>query len=174
MPRNNFGEIRIPDDRIATWRRRFPDSFEPSGAQLTFAIRALAQRINDHANEWLAPYGLTAKKFNYLATICSNEGEGMTILELGALVHTSSGTVTTMINALERDGLVRRSVNRDDGRSVRIQATKKGHRAIEEAWSVHHRNIEDMVVDLSLEERAALLDTLIALGEKLTDREATS
>jgi hypothetical protein len=152
MPRNNFGEIRIPDDRIATWTKRFPDSFEPSSAQLTFAIRALAQRINDHANEWLAPFGLTAKKFNYLATICSNEGEGMTILELGTLVHTSSGTVTTMINALERDGLVRRSVNRN----------------------VHHRNIEDMVVDLSPEARAGLLATLIALGEKLTEREVTT
>jgi DNA-binding MarR family transcriptional regulator len=172
MPHNNFGEIRIPDDRIATWKKRFPDSFEPSSAQLTFAIRALAQRINDHANEWLAPFDLTAKKFNYLATVCSDEGAGMTILELGSLVHTSSGTVTTMINALERDGLVRRSVNRDDGRSVRIRATKKGHRVIERAWPVHHSNIEDMVADLSLKERDGLLATLISLGEKLTEAKA--
>lgn len=172
MPRNDFGEIRIPDDRIASWKKRFPDSFEPSSAQLTFAIRALAQRINDHANAWLAPFGLTAKKFNYLATVCSNDGDGMTILELGGLVHTSSGTVTTMINALERDGLVKRSVNRDDGRSVRIRATKKGRTAIERAWPVHHRNIEEMVADLSREERARLLATLVSLGERLTKREA--
>ena len=172
MPRNNFGAMRIPDDRITTWKKRFPDSFEPSSAQLTFAIRALAQRINDHANEWLTPFGLTAKKFNYLATICSNDGEGMTILELGALVHTSSGTVTTMVNALERDGLVRRTANRDDGRSVRLVATKKGRTAIEKAWSVHHRNIEDMVAELSLKERAGLLATLVSLGEKLAQREA--
>ena len=167
MPRNDFGQIRIPDEHVATLKQRFPTSFEPSSTQLTFAIRALAQRINDHANEWLAPFGLTAKKFNYLASLSSGEGDGMTVAELGALVHTSSGTVTTMLNALERDGLVRRSANRDDGRSVRVALTKKGQAAIERAWAVHHGNIEEMFAGLSARERDALLETLVSLGEKL-------
>jgi len=172
MPPNDFGVILIPEERIGAWQRRFPDSFEPSSAQLIFAIRALAQRTNDHANEWLAPFGLTAVKFNYRATICSEDGDGMTTTELGTLVHTSSGTVTTMINALERDGFVKRNVNRDDARSVRVAATKKGRTTIDKAWSVHHRNIEDMAAGLTMQQRTALLDSLVTLGENLARRTA--
>jgi DNA-binding MarR family transcriptional regulator len=170
LPRNDFGVILIPEERIEAWQRRFPGSFEADGAQLTFAVRALAQRINDHANEWLAPFGLTAKKFNYLATICSDDGAGMTLLELGTLIHTSSGTVTTMINALERDGLVKRSINRDDARSVRILPTRKGRNAVEKAWAVHHRNIDAVVAGLTPPQRRALLDSLVTLGERLARR----
>ncbi len=169
MPRNDFGVILIPEPRIAAWQRRFPN-FDPGGAQLAFAIRALAQRINDNANEWLAPYGLTATKFTYLATICSEDGDGLTTLELGTLVHTSSGTVTTMINALERDGFVKRNLNRDDARSVRVQATKKGREVMDKAWAVHHRNYDRMIAGLSDRKRVALLEALVTLGENLTLR----
>jgi len=168
MPRNKFGELLIPSERIAAWQRRFP-SFEPSSAQLIFSIRALAQRINDNANEWLAPFGLTATKFNYLAVICSVEREGMTLLEIGALVRTSSGTVTTMVKVLERDGFVKRSVNRDDGRSIRIKPTSKGRAAIENAWALHHRNIETIVAGMSRAKRAELLTSVVALGGRLED-----
>ena len=34
----------------------------------------------------------------------------MTLLEIGALLHTSSGTVTTMVKVLERSGLVKRNI----------------------------------------------------------------
>jgi DNA-binding MarR family transcriptional regulator len=172
VPRNDFGVILIPEDRIASWQRRFPD-FDPGGAQLAFAIRSLAQRINDNANEWLAPYGLTATKFTYLATICSEDGEGLTTLELGTLVHTSSGTVTTMVKALERDGFVKRNVNREDARSVRIQATKKGRNLMDKAWSVHHRNIDDMVAGLSERKRTMLLEALVTVGANLNRRANT-
>lgn len=95
----------------------------------------------------------------------------MTLLEIGALVHTSSGTVTTMVKMLERDGVVKRNINREDGRSVRIKPTSKGRVTIEKAWALHHRNIETIVAGMSRAKRAALLNSVVALGGRLEDHE---
>ena len=169
MPLRSFGAVLVPKDRVAAWQRRYPNSFDPGAAQLMFAIRALAQRINDNANEWLAPFGLTAKRFNYLATLCSDEGVGMTLIELGNFVHTSSGTVTTMVNALEREGLVKRTANPDDARSFRIRPTKKAYSILEKAWAFHHQRIDEIVGTLTAHEKSTLLELLVRLGARLDE-----
>jgi DNA-binding MarR family transcriptional regulator len=74
-----------------------------------------------------------------------------------------------MVKVLERDGFVKRSVNRDDGRSIRIKPTSKGRAAIENAWALHHRNIETIVAGMSRAKRAELLTSVVALGGRLED-----
>src|SRR5580698_1130701 len=111
MPRKRPRTLLIPKDQLDALVRDFGKDFNPANARLFFAVRALAQRINDRANEWLAPLETTATKFNYLAVLYAKRATGLTLNELSTFVHTSNATVTSMIDSLEREALVARSQN---------------------------------------------------------------
>ncbi len=54
--------------------------------------------------------------------------DGLRIGELGRRARLSKQTMTTMVRLLERDGLVRRERDPDDGRAFRIVLTAKARR----------------------------------------------
>jgi DNA-binding MarR family transcriptional regulator len=169
MPRKRPAAILIPEDHIALFQREFPDVFDPSSTQVVFAIRALAQRIIDRAAEWLAPYGLTATKFTYLAVLYARRESGITLNELSTLVHTSNATVTSMIDSLEREGLVERTPHPTDRRSVVVIPTAKGKALVADAFAVHHRSIDRAMATFDAGERAQLLDLLVRLGNAFAE-----
>ena len=156
--------VRLPDAMLEVHQERFPDTFERNAVIAMFALRALAQRINDCTNDTLAGLGLNAAKYNYLVVICMSPGQMLTLNEISSLIHTSNATVTSMVTSLERDGLLHRSAHPTDGRSVVVRLTAKGRRCIEDAVPLHHRNIEDGMSELTLDERAQLASLLLKLA----------
>jgi DNA-binding MarR family transcriptional regulator len=162
MTRQRTGALVIPQEHLEKHRRRFP-RFKPLNAQVLFAVRALAQRINDDATERLAEVGLTARQYNYLAVIYVEER--VTPNEIGTLIHTANPTVTSMLNALERDGLVVREQHPEDGRSSVVTLTARGKALYEKAFQLHHDPIEETMAVLSAHERTKLVDILVRLGD---------
>lgn len=154
----------MPDKQIAAVVAQFPGVFDPDTHRALFALRATAQRVNDRANEWLAPLGLTVGKYNYLVALASSESRSRTLNEIGSLIHTSSATVTGMIAALERDGLVERENNPADGRSTIARLTPSGEALLRQAMTPHQRNIEAAMKDFSRTERRQLFALLLRLG----------
>ena len=140
--------------------REFPDVYEKYGTSALFALRAIAQRINDYANEWLAPLGLSAAQYNHLVNLRFLPNDGLSLNELSAHVHTTNASVTVMINGLEEAGLVRRERNPDDARSVRVKLTPKGRVLIDRAVRLHHSHINAGLEDLTIAERRTLLRLL--------------
>jgi DNA-binding MarR family transcriptional regulator len=161
------GALMIPQQHLDKHIRRFADAFEPINAQLLFTLRALAQRINDNATESLSPLGLTARKYNYLSVIYV-EGK-VTPNDISTLIHTANPTVTSMLNALERDGLITRSVHPDDKRSFVVQLTPKGKSLYERAFKLNHANIDRSLAKLSMEERRQLFALLLKLADAISD-----
>ena len=128
--------------------------FEPLNAQVLFALRALAQRVNDHATEVLSPLGLTARQYNYLAVIYV-EGR-VTPNEISRLIHTANASVTSMLNSLERDGLITRTEHPDDKRSFVVELTPAGKALYDQAFKVNHAHTGQMMARLSAAERKQL------------------
>lgn len=155
--------IAMPESRIAAAERAFPGIYEPEAAAVVFAIRALAQRLEDRANAWLRPFGVNAAQHNYL-TVLYFSPEGLTLRELSTLVHTSNSAVTPMVASLEKHGLLRRRVNPRDRRSVVVELTAKGRRLIGKSFPVHHRNIASGMVELTRDERRTLGRLLLKVG----------
>jgi DNA-binding MarR family transcriptional regulator len=152
----------IPKEHLETLSGDF--GFSTANAQLMFAVRALAQRINERANAWLAPFGLTATKFNYLAALYANRDAGLTLNEVSRFVHTSNASVTSMIDSLEREALVKRSGNPVDRRSTVVKLTPKGRALVKKAFIEHHGSIDAALKPLSAAERRVFLDLLIRVG----------
>jgi DNA-binding MarR family transcriptional regulator len=159
--------LLVPAREIESMLRDFPGAYDPLSIQLLFSIRALGRRINDAAGLWLAPFGLTATKYNYLAVLYANRETGMSPTEIGAVVHTVSATVASMIGALEREKLVKRQRHLSDGRSAVIRLTKRGERLFHDAATVHHENISAIVQTFEPAQSQALLAAVLQLGAAL-------
>lgn len=147
--------------------RDFPGTEVTQAVQLFRAIRFLAQRINESQTVWLTPYGVSATKFNYLAVLYVNRREGLSAGDLGASVRTTSGTVTTMLKALEREGLVARDMHPTDGRSVVLRLTTKGAQRYLKCAKAHHAFIVAILEELGVERSESLLKLLIEAGNAL-------
>jgi DNA-binding MarR family transcriptional regulator len=88
----------------------------------------------------------------------------MTLSELSRYIHTSNATVTSMVAALERDGLVQRRAHEVDGRSTVVSLTEAGRALMREAIPVHHGHWAAALADLSIAEREQLGDLIIRAG----------
>lgn len=155
--------IAIPESRMQLAEAAFPDEYRRDSARGIFAIRALARMFEDRANGWLAPFGINAAQHNYLTTLYFSPN-GLTLRDLSLLVHTSNSAVTPIVNVLEREGLVKRTFNPEDGRSVVAAITRKGRALIGKSFRVHHNEIERGLSQLSAAERKTLADLLEKVG----------
>ena len=162
MTRQRTGALLIPEEHLEKHRRRFP-RFKPLNAQVLFAVRALAQRINDDATARLTELHLTARQYNYLSVIYVEEDP--TPNEIGTLIHTANPTVTSMLNSLEKDGLIVRESHPEDGRSSVVRLTTRGKELYERAFQLHHDPLEETLAALSESERRTLVDVLVRLGD---------
>ena len=156
--------LRLPEEMLEKQAEAFPATFERHSIVALFALRTLAQRITDYTNDALAPFGLNAAKFNYLMVLYVYPDDEMTLSELSRFIHTSNATVTSMVAALERDGLVQRRAHDLDGRSTVVGLTSEGKALMSEAIPVHHGHWAAALADLSIAEREQLADLIIRAG----------
>lgn len=169
MARKTSRAITLPESIVAEHAEHFGAAYDASGTQLLFAIRALAMHINERANGWLAPFDLTAKTLNYLASLHGLGDADVTLKELSTLTHSSTAGVTQTIDALERAGLVKRVPHRDDGRSMIVKLTAKGRRRFEAAFRVHIAAVSHVASVVVGPDRKRLLNSLIAISTALDD-----
>jgi DNA-binding MarR family transcriptional regulator len=176
MGKDPPGFIVVPERVLEGFPPRAKSIYNRESTQLLFTVRAVAQVINDQANTWLLPLGLTAGKYNYLAAIYASArgagSPGLTPNELRSLIHTTSASVTQMVDALVRDGLVVREDHAQDRRSIYITMTAAGKQVFEKAFRVHHQNIERALSGISDKDRQTLTTLLARVGTGF--RSATS
>jgi DNA-binding MarR family transcriptional regulator len=156
--------VRLPPELLVRQQERFPDHCEPNTVVALFALRALAQRINDRTNAALAPLGLNAAKYNHLVVLYMTPSQMLTLSEISDLIHTTNASVSATIDGLERDGLVRRTPNPNDRRSMVVRLTPRGRKRVEEAVPVRYDDTEVGMGVLSLDERAQLASLLLRIS----------
>jgi DNA-binding MarR family transcriptional regulator len=92
-------------------------------------LHAFAIHLLRHVRSADADAGLSAARLSALSVLVF--GGERTIGELASAEQVSAPTMTRLVSALERDGLVRRRRSGHDARVVRISATAKGRRMLE-------------------------------------------
>jgi len=94
-------------------------------------------------------------------------GGPVTIGQLAAAEQVSAPTMTRLVIGMERDGLLRRKDDADDGRLVWLQATAKGTRILKEG---RRRRVAALTADLRAlpADELELLSRAADLMERLT------
>ena len=126
--------------------------------KLSRASESCGLRINAH----LQRYNLTVSQFGALEALY-HLGP-MQPGELGAKILKSSGNMTTVIDNLEKRGLVERHRQQDDRRCISIHLTRAGEDLITEILPDHIKGVVETVSILSEEEQAQLGDLCRKLG----------
>lgn len=86
---------------------------------------------------------------------------------VGALARAEgvrSPTMTSLVNGLEADGLVRRTAGHEDGRQVLVQATDRGRRMLEKGRRRRVERLRELLSHLD-ESDLLVLDTAASLIE---------
>ena len=98
-----------------------------------------------------AAAGITATRLSALSVLVA--GGARTVGELAAAEQVRPPTMTKIVTGLEEAGLVRRRPDRDDARSVRVEATAKGRQLLQRA---RKRRVESLAAHLTGLRRADL------------------
>ena len=144
------------DEILAQWNRERPElDVAPMG--LIGRIKRLSQHLARETEKTFATHGLTGASFDVLATLRrSGPPYSLSPGDLLATMMITSGTMTNRIDQLEKSGLVERTTNPNDGRSVIISLTDKGFAVIDAAVTAHVETQARLTSALSAKETAAL------------------
>jgi DNA-binding MarR family transcriptional regulator len=166
MVARDDAKLLLAPDVVEQLAKDFPDD-DVTGMQLFRSLRILARQMNETTGAQLAALGVSAKKFNYLAALHGHRKKGLTSSDLGALVRTTSGSVTVMLDALEREGLIARYANPADGRSIVIKLTSKGAQLYMKAAAIRHKLVGDVVSKLGRDRAARFIKLIVDTGNAL-------
>lgn len=107
------------------------------GERYLKSVRLLAeclQGFERFSGESVRACGLTHAQFDIIATLGNTPG--MTYKELGERTLITKGTLTGVIERLERKGLVARERSSEDKRSFFVRLTPKGEETFHQAFPV--------------------------------------
>jgi DNA-binding MarR family transcriptional regulator len=96
---------------------------------LGFLLAKASQRWNELLQEAFARAGFPEVRASYGSVLLPLfEEDGLRIGEIARRARLSKQTMTTMVRLAERDGLVERRPDPEDGRATRVHLSPKGHR----------------------------------------------
>jgi MarR family transcriptional regulator, 2-MHQ and catechol-resistance regulon repressor len=110
-------------------------------------------------------YGLTQPQFGALE--CLGHLGAMSIGELSRKMLVSGGNMTCVIDNLEKEGLVSRSADRNDRRTVIVELTEQGKQTFEHIFPLHAEFISVVADALDEQEQEQLSDLLKKLGTNI-------
>ena len=134
-------------------------------ADLAARLASLSTVLQRHLSRADVGHGLTRSRLSALALLVL--GGPRTLGELAAAEHVRPPTMTRMVQAMESDGLVERTPNPRDGRSVVIGATATGIEQLESGRARQIAPLAEAVSALTAGERARLDEASDLLGRVL-------
>ena len=147
-----------------------PETDPLSKRRLKMWIRLLgvARAAESSLREYLrVEHGTTLPRFDVMAALYRRR-DGATMSELSRMLLVSNGNATTVVDRLEKDGLVRRTASETDRRTVFVALTPEGLCQFERLAADHEREVNTMFADLSdsdVEQVTALLKRM-SKGDK--------
>ncbi len=118
--------------------------------------------IEDHLRRQVEAHGLSYTEFAVLEVLL-HKGS-LPIGEIGSRVLRASGSMTYVIDKLERRGLLQRRTDDADRRVIHTELTEQGRGLIECVFQEHETLLGDVMGGLAPEEQEAAIDLLKRLG----------
>jgi DNA-binding MarR family transcriptional regulator len=115
-----------------------------------------------------AQSGLSPARLSALSIVVF--GGPVSLGDLAAAEQVRAPTMTRLVQALEADGLVTTRRDGADARVVRVHATARGRKLLEEGRSRRVAQLAELLAELSLEDLAALDEAAGVLAGLLKPR----
>lgn len=135
----------------------------PDVEDLADAFFVVAHALKRTVNARFQETGLSMARLRVLFQLSVNGPARMG--ELSNCVDVAPRTMTSTIAAMERDGLVRRSPDPEDGRATVVTITDEGVRSFDEGRRLQARTVADLFDVLDPDRRDALREILARLED---------
>ncbi|WP_225984069.1 MarR family winged helix-turn-helix transcriptional regulator [Epidermidibacterium keratini] len=155
------------DEMIESWAGTDPE-LDASPLQVAGRVLRLAAVLRARIDEALDPFGLSYGDFDVLNTL-RREGGTLSPTRLAEAALITSGAMTTRLNRLEARGLVRRTPDAADRRSMPISLTPQGKRLARRALDAVLAVDRALIAPLSAPQQASItsgLRTMLRAAEQ--------
>jgi DNA-binding MarR family transcriptional regulator len=149
-----------PPPTVAEALRNRLSGRELEAVGAVFAVRTTAQHMDNAITEWMADSAASPARFQILMLLWAAQGRGVPHKEIVAALGVTRATVSGLMAALERDGLVRSSVARDDRRNLLARLTSKGKAIVEKAVETNTARLRAAFASLSSDDLTTLTTLL--------------
>ena len=151
------------DKLLSQWRSERPD-LDVSALGIATRIEMLAKLLRRGTAASLAIVGLKPWEYDVLSAL-RRQGRPFELAasELARESLLTAGAMTTRIDHLESQDLVKRSPDPNDRRGVRVRLTRKGKTAIDRAIEARLKSAESAVECMNSRQRAQTEGALRAL-----------
>ena len=133
---------------------------------VSYAVARLHQRLFAGITERVAPYGLTTLQFTTLSVL-SRHGAPLSTSQLARRAFMTPQSMSEVIHALERKGLIKRNPHPNHRRTLPATLTAKGRRLLAECDAAVSEFEDSMLLGFSEKDRAAFLDMVKAAVRNL-------
>ena len=120
------------------------------------------RRMRRNQAERLAPLGLTPAQARALRVIVS-DGAPLRMVDLADRLEVVPRSVTTLVDALESAGLVTRTPDPTNRRSLLVLPTEKGQATRAQMAAVRREVVAELLAPLSAEQRETLRELLTVI-----------
>ncbi|MCG8569282.1 MAG: MarR family transcriptional regulator [Spirochaetes bacterium] len=133
-----------------------------------------AAMLRKRATEFFSKYHLTDVQFNVLDLLFYQGGEkgGLTQIELSRMMLVNRSNITSLIDRMEKAGLVIRTNISEDRRYNIIKLTQKGKDKLKEISSDYTKKVRQIMSVLEPDEKKMLVDICERLRSNLNQMEA--
>jgi DNA-binding MarR family transcriptional regulator len=129
IPNPSRGRAGPPPNIMQKIRERLSEH-EVRGLETLFTLRATAQQVENKIAKWMAGSVGSAARYQILMALWAAKGKGMPHKDIVAGMGVTRATVSGLMAALERDGLVKSYVAGEDRRRMIARLTAKGEAVI--------------------------------------------
>jgi DNA-binding MarR family transcriptional regulator len=153
-----------PPTVMEALRKRLPGQDLPA-LEVVFALRMTAQQVDNVITEWMADTAGTPARFQILGMLWASGTGGVPHKDIVAALQVTRATVSGLMTALERDGLLKSAVDRDDRRNLIATLTSRGRAIFEQAIDANLVSLRAGFAALSAEEQETLMSLLQRLRQ---------
>lgn len=154
----------LPNNQILlNLASRYPE-LDMASVQTCLAFLNTTADVYEALDTHFARYGLSMGKFTLLMQLLQAGEPGLTPSECAERAGVTRGTITGLLDGLERDGLVKRRPHPADRRMLSVQLTEKGQQLLDKMLPDHFCRTTGLMANLTDAEKKTLIELLAKLG----------
>lgn len=118
--------------------------------QLYESLKSIFLHIDNHEKAFLSTYGLNIPRFYVLMHV--NNHHGLNYMELSDLLLCTKSNTSRIVQGMQKDGLLSRVSNPEDGRSYHLYLTEEGQNIFEKVYPAYTELVNGLMSKFSNEE----------------------
>lgn len=114
-------------EAIGEYAKRYPN-MDPSSSEAFIVLLHTGELMQEVAGRWLAEEGTSQARFLVMALLNRNPDKPMSATELSAGIRVTKQTMTSLMDGLEKDGMIERIPMEGDRRVCHVRLKPEGRK----------------------------------------------